>query len=415
MPPSFSSSSQLHIHVSAQDRPGILAETLAFIVQTGWNVVDIKQFVFNGLLNLSILLDGCDESRILSLREELSAYAEQMDFKVTVYPWKTATRPDAPYAHRSVVTLLCDSIPSSGFQEITRIFAELDINILRIEQLDSGDVHALEFVIGTREAHSSEEVLDALVKFKEHYGVDIAVQEETYFRRNKRLIVLDADMTFLQCEVIDELGKLGGVGDKIAAITRQAMNGEMDFKSALLKRVQLLKGLPTEKLQQLSNSLPLTPGAESLVNILKYLGYKIALVSGGFQFFIDKIRDDYGLDYGVANQLKIENGKVSGELEGQIIDAEAKEKTLVALAEKEGFSLRQVVAVGDGANDIKMLARAGLGIAFNAKPMVQRHARASINQSNLKLILYFLGINGKDLQELDEAVRSGKTQSWPNG
>ena len=415
MPPFFSSSSQLHIHISAQDRPGILAETLAFIVQTGWNVVDIKQFVFNGLLNLSILLDGCDDRRILPLREALSAYAEKMDFKVTVYPWETATRPDAPYAHRSVVTLLCDSIPSSGFQEITRIFSKLDINILRIELLDSGDVHALEFVIGTRKAHSSEEVLDALVKFKENYGVDIAVQEETYFRRNKRLIVLDADMTFLQCEVIDELGKLAGVGDKIAAITRQAMNGEMDFKSALLKRVQLLKGLPTEKLQQLSNSLPLTPGAESLVNILKYLGYKIALVSGGFQFFIDKIRDDYGLDYGVANQLKIENGKVSGELEGQIIDAKAKEKTLVALAEKEGFSLRQVVAVGDGANDIKMLARAGLGIAFNAKPMVQRHARASINQSNLKLILYFIGINGKDLQELDEAVSSGKTQSWPNG
>ena len=203
--------------------------------------------------------------------------------------------------------------------------------------MDSGDVHALEFVIGTRKAHSSEEVLDALVKFKENYGVDIAVQEETYFRRNKRLIVLDADMTFLQCEVIDELGNLAGVGDKIAAITRQAMNGEMDFKSALLKRVQLLKGLPTEKLQQLSNSLPLTPGAESLVNILKYLGYKIALVSGGFQFFIDKIRDDYGLDYGVANQLKIENGKVSGELEGQIIDAKAKKKLWLPLQKKRGF------------------------------------------------------------------------------
>ena len=413
MPPFFSSSSQLHIHISAQDRPGILAEALAFIVQTGWNVVDIKQFVFNGLLNLSILLDGCDDRRILPLREALSAYAEKMDFKVTVYPWETATRPDAPYAHRSVVTLLCDSIPSSGFQEITRIFSKLDINILRIEQLDSGDVHALEFVIGTRKAHSSEEVLDALVKFKENYGVDIAVQEETYFRRNKRLIVLDADMTFLQCEVIDELGKLAGVGDKIAAITRQAVNGEMDFKSALLKRVKLLKGLPIEKLHQLSDSLPLTPGAESLVNILKYLGYKIALVSGGFHFFIDKIRDSYGLDYGVANQLKIENGKVSGELEGQIIDAEAKEKPLVALAEKEGFSLRQVVAVGDGANDIKMLARAGLGIAFNAKPLVQRHARASINQSNLKLILYFMGINGQELQELDEVVRGGKIQSWP--
>lgn len=409
MPPS---SSQLHIHISAQDRPGILAETLTFIVETGCNVVDIKQFVFNGLLNLSILLDGCDDGRIQPLREELSAYAKKMDFKATVYPWETSTRPDAPYAHRSVVTLLCDSIPSAGFLEITQIFADLDINILRIEQLDSGDVHALEFVIGTREIHSSEEVLDALVKFKEKYEVDIAVQEETYFRRNKRLIVLDADMTFLQCEVIDELGKLAGVGEEMAKITSQAMNGEIDFKSALLQRVKLLKGLPVESLHQLSNSLPLTPGAETLVKILKYLGYKIALVSGGFQFFIDKIRDNYGLDYGFANRLKIENGLVSGELEGQIIDAEAKEKTLISLAEKEGFSLRQVVAVGDGANDIKMLARAGLGIAFNAKPIVQRQARASINQSDLKLILYFLGINGKDLEELDQVVSEGKVQSW---
>ena len=359
------SSSQLHIHISAQDRPGILAETLAFIVETGWNVVDIKQFVFNGLLNLSILLDGCDESRILPLREALSAYAEKMNFKATVYPWETATRPDAPYGHRSVVTLLCESMPSAGFLEITQIFAELDINILRIEQLDSGDVHALEFIIGTREAHSSEEVLNALVKFKENYGVDIAVQEETYYRRNKRLIVLDADMTFLQCEVIDELGKLAGLGPEMAAITHQAMSGEMDFKSALLKRVKLLKGLPVESLHQLSNSLPLTPGAESLVKILRHLGYKIALVSGGFQFFIDKIRDSYGLDYGIANQLKIVDGKVSGELEGEIIDAEAKERTLVSLAEREGFSLRQVVAVGDGANDIKMLAQAGLCLAFD--------------------------------------------------
>ncbi|MBC8286624.1 MAG: phosphoserine phosphatase SerB [Nitrospinae bacterium] len=401
------SSRQLHIHVSAQDRPGILAETLTFIVQAGCNVVDIKQFVFNGLLNLSILLDDCDPSRVLPLREALSVYAEKMDFKATIYPWEMATRPDAPYAHRSVVTLLCGAMPSVGFQEITQIFAELDINILRIEQLDSGDVHVLEFVIGTRKAHSSEEVLNALVKFKENYGVDIAVQEETYFRRNKRLIVLDADMTFLQCEVIDELGKLAGVGEEMSRITHQAMSGEIDFESALRKRVGLLKGLSVESLHQLSNSLPLTPGAESLVKILKHLGYKIALVSGGFQFFIDKICDTYGLDYGIANQLKIESGKVSGELEGPIIDAEGKERSLVFLAEKEGFSLRQVVAVGDGANDIKMLARAGLGIAFNAKPIVQRQAQASINHSDLRLILYFLGISGGDLQELDELVGGG--------
>ena len=289
----------------------------------------------------------------------------------------------------------------------------MDINILRIEQLDSGDIHVLEFIIGTRKAHSTEDVLNALVLFKENNRVDIAVQEETYFRRNKRLIVFDADMTFLQCEVIDELGKLVGQGEKISSITRQAMSGKMDFKSALRKRVACLKGLPVKALTELSENLPLTSGAEHLVQILKHLGYKIALVSGGFDYFINKLCQRYDLDYGIANQLKIENGEVTGELEGEIIDAQAKENALVSLAKKEGFSLREVVAVGDGANDIKMLAKDGLGIAFNAKPIVQRQAQASINLHDLKLILYFLGINGIDLQELNESVEKGITQPWP--
>jgi len=402
--------SSLHIQITAHDRPGILAETLAFIVDVGWKVVDIKQFVFNGMLNLSILLDEDDESLISPLREALAAYAEKRDYKVAIYPWKQ--EPDSPYPHRSVVTLLCASFPSSAFLEITKTFADLDINILRIEQLDSGDILVLEFVIGTREAHSTEDVLNALVRFKENYRVDIAVQEETYFRRNKRLIVFDADMTFLQCEVIDELGKLAGQGERMARITRQAMSGEMDFKSALRERVAILKGLPVSALEQLSDNLPLTSGAENLVRILKHLGYKIALVSGGFDFFIGKLCNRYELDYGVANQLKIENGVVTGELEGEIIDAQAKENALVSLAEKEGFSLRQVVAVGDGANDIKMLAKAGLGIAFNAKPIVQRQAQASINLHDLKLILYFLGINGVELQELNKIVGKGTMLSW---
>ena len=300
-----------------------------------------------------------------------------------------------------------------GPEKINTLFNYLDINILRIEQLDSGDIHVLEFIIGTRKAHSTEDVLNALVLFKENNRVDIAVQEETYFRRNKRLIVFDADMTFLQCEVIDELGKLAGQGEKISNITRQAMSGKMDFKSALRERVRLLKGLPEKALEELSDNLPLTSGAENLVRILKHLGYKIALVSGGFDYFINKLCQRYDLDYGIANQLKIENGLVTGELEGEIIDAQAKENILISLAKKEGFSLRQVVAVGDGANDIKMLAKAGLGIAFNAKPIVQRQAQASINLHDLKLILYFLGINRVDLQELNEAVEKGVMQSWP--
>ncbi len=395
-------SSQLHIHISMEDRPGILAEALEAVVRHDWNVLDIKQFVFNGLLNLSILLDSDDPRAVEPLRQALKEYGEKAGLKIGIFPWEKGNRPEAPYKHRSVVTLLGANIESAVLMELTQTFAQKGINILRIEQLDYGDQHVIEFVIGTLEVHSSVDVLNALVKFKKKFQVDIAVQDDTLFRRNKRLIVFDADMTFLQCEVIDELGKLAGAGEKMAAITHQAMNGELDFKEALEERVRLLRGLPVEKLDELYERIPLTPGALDLVNILKYLNYKIAIVSGGFQFFIDKLRQKYALDYGFANQLKIENGKVTGELEGEVIDGLSKERILVSLAEKEGFTLKQVVAVGDGANDIHMLARAGLGIAFNAKPIVQKHARASINRSNLELILYFLGYNGKDLQELRE-------------
>ncbi len=388
-----------------EDRPGILAETLESIVRCEWNILDIKQFVFNGLLNLSILLDGNDARAIDPLRKVLNEYGERCGLKIGIYPWEKENRPDAPYKHRSVVTLLGASIKSSGLLELTRTLALKDINILRIEQLDYIDQHVMEFVIGTRQSHSSIDVLNALMPFKENFQVDLAVQDDSLFRRNKRLIVFDADMTFLQCEVIDEMGKLAGKGTRMAQITQSAMNGEMDFTEALVQRVKLLRGLPREKLDELFERVPLTPGASDLVAILKYLGYKIAIVSGGFQFFIDKLKNKYGLDYGFANNLKIENGKVTGELEGEIIDAEAKERILISLAEKEGFTLKQVVAVGDGANDIHMLARAGLGIAFNAKPIVQKHAHASINRSNLELILYFLGYNGKDLQELRELVK----------
>ena len=188
-------------------------------------------------------------------------------------------------------------------------------------------------------------------------------------------------------------------------ITVQAMNGEMEFSEALKQRVKLLSGLPVSKLYELLPRIPMTPGAETLVRILKHLGYKIAIVSGGFQFFIDKLRDKYGLDYGFANRLEIENDVLTGEIEGEIINACGKERLLISLAEKEGFSLKQVVAVGDGANDIYMLAAAGLGIAFNAKPIVQQHVQASINISNLELILYFLGISGKELKELREITQ----------
>jgi len=395
---------QIHILITGPDRPGILADALDAIVRYECLVVDIKQFVFNGLLNLSILLESKNPQALEDLQQSLKEYGMEAGMKVGAYPMDPERRPQAPYKHRSVVTLLGQKIGPVALQELTRTLADLDINIIRIEQLDYEDHHVLEMVIGARQVMTNVDILTALLHFKENFDVDIAVQEDTLFHRNKRLIVLDADMTFLQCEVIDELGKLAGVGEPLAAITEKAVNGDIDFTTALKQRVKLLKGLTVSQMEQLYETLPLTPGAEELVRILQHLNYKIAIVSGGFQFFISRLVEKYRLDYGFANQLQIQDGKVTGEVAGDIIDARAKEKILVSLAEQEGFSLQQVVAVGDGANDIHMLARAGLGIAFNAKPIVQQHAQASISTYNLELILYFLGISGEELKEIRKVM-----------
>ncbi|MDH5458471.1 MAG: phosphoserine phosphatase SerB [Nitrospinota bacterium] len=398
------STEQIHIHISGSDHPGILAEALETIVSHDCQVVDIKQFVFNGMLNLSILLESKNPQALAGLRGSLNTYGAQTGMKVAAYPWDSEHRPEAPYKHRLVVTILGQKIGPVALQAITRILADLDINIIRIEQLDYEDHHVIEIVIGAKQVMTNVEILAALLQFKENFDVDIAVQEDTLFRRNKRLIVLDADMTFLQCEVIDEMGKLAGVGEQLMGITEKAMEGEIDFTTALKQRVALLKGLTVEQLEQLYDNLPITPGAAELVRILQHLNYKIAIVSGGFQFFISKLKEKYQLDYGFANQLQIVDGEVTGEVEGELIDAQAKANILVSLAEKERFSLKQVVAVGDGANDIHMLAKAGLGIAFNAKPIVQQHAQASISIYNLELILYFLGISGGELKELRKAM-----------
>ena len=403
---------QIHIQISSTDRPGILAEVLESVVAFNWDVLDIKQFVFNGLLNLSLLLGSNKSNSISGLQGSLDEWAGENGVALQVLPWKKGFRPEAPYKYRSVVTLLGPSLSSAVFHHLTQTFSSRDINILRIEQLDYSDHHVIEVVIGSKEDHSTVDILNALVKFKEKFSVDIAVQEDTMFRRNKRLIVFDADMTFLQCEIIDELGIIAGAGNRMKEITQRAMNGDLDFKFALCERVKLLAGLSVLKLEELYERIPITPGAEDLVRILQYLGYRIGIVSGGFQFFIDRIKNTYKLDYGISNQLEIVDDKLTGRVIGDVVDARAKERAVMSIAKKEGFSLKQVVAVGDGANDIHMLARAGLGIAFNAKSLVQRHANAGINQSNLELILYFLGVSGKELQELREASKSSPKSSW---
>lgn len=232
----------------------------------------------------------------------------------------------------------------------------------------------------------------ALLELTHRHDVDVAFQHDNVYRRNRRLVAFDMDSTLINAEVIDELAKLAGVGEQVQAITESAMRGELDFQASFRKRVSLLKGLPAAALQQVVETVPLMDGAERLTSTLRRLGYKTAVLSGGFTFVGRELQRRLGIDYLHANELDIADGAVTGEVRGDIVDGGRKAHYLTELARAEGLSMEQVIAVGDGANDLPMLRLAGLGIAFRAKPLVRQSARQSISTMGLDGILYLLGV-----------------------
>jgi phosphoserine phosphatase len=229
------------------------------------------------------------------------------------------------------------------------------------------------------------------------HDIDIAFQHDNVYRRTRRLVAFDMDSTLIQVEVIDELAKEAGVGEEVAKITESAMRGEIDFPSAFRKRVALLKGLPEDSLARVAERIPLTDGAERLMSTLKRLGYKTAILSGGFSYFGKKLQEKLGFDYLYANELDIVDGVVTGEITSEIVDGQVKARRLREIAEREGLSLEQCIAVGDGANDLPMIGLAGLGIAFRAKPLVRETARQAISTLGLDGILYLIGVRDRDL------------------
>jgi phosphoserine phosphatase len=307
---------------------------------------------------------------------------------------------------RHIITLLARRISAEHIAKVTEVAARYDLNIDNISRL-SGRVSidaveeesskaCVEFSVRDMSADEAE-VRATLLALASELGVDIAFQRDDIYRRNRRLVVFDMDSTLIEAEVIDELAKEAGVGDQVSEITEAAMRGEIDFNESFKRRVALLEGLDESVLEGIAQRLKMTEGAEQLMSQLKRTGYKTAILSGGFTYFAKFLQKRLGFDYIHANELDIQDGKVTGKVVGTVVNGERKAELLREIAAKEGVSLEQTIAVGDGANDLPMLSIAGLGIAFRAKPLVRENAKQSISTLGLDGILYLIGFRDRDV------------------
>ena len=385
------------VHVSGHDQPGVTAALMTHLADAGAEVLDVELITVRGRLHLSVLITATTERPLF---KELLLMGWERGFHVDfepvdpVEPGHQAPR-KAPWF---AVTVLGNPLGSGAMAAVTGAIAAHGSNIERITCLARYPVTAYELIISTTDIGP---IREQLVLHSRRLRFDVAVQPAGLQRRAMRLVALDVDSTLIQDEVIELLADEAGCGDEVARITAAAMAGELDFEQALRARVALLAGMEEAVLERARARLRLTPGARTFVRTLKRLGFVTMIVSGGFTHFTDALRDELGLDYAFANRLEIRDGKLTGRLEGPVVDRRRKAEILAEVALREGLELHQTVAVGDGANDLDMLAAAGLGIAFNAKPIVADAADTALNVPYLDAVLFVLGIRRDDMEAAD--------------
>jgi phosphoserine phosphatase len=394
------------IHFSGPDAPGQTAELTGILAHYDVSILDIGQAVVHESLSLGMLLEVAP-GILGSLKSELLNRAHELGLAVRFKPvprgalnhWMQGLH------HRHfLITMLGRSITAQQLARVSAIIAAHGMNVDRIERLSDQLSAGAEPVNACIELNVSGDPSRELAMRAEFLAtaqelfIDIAFQRESIFRRNRRLFAFDMDSTLIQGEVIDELAKMAGAGDSVAQITAAAMRGEINFDESFTRRVALLKGLDANRLPGLFEAIPLADGAERLIRTLKLLGYKTAILSGGFTFFAHHLQRCLGIDYVHANELEIADGAVTGRVRAPIVNGARKAQLLGEIAAREGISLEQVVAVGDGANDIPMLNLAGMGIAYRAKPLVQQKADHSISCLGLDGLLYLIGVRDRDLQ-----------------
>ena len=401
---------QILIRITGQDRPGLTAAVMGILARYNARILDIGQADIHSTLSLGILI-RIDDTHSGQVMKELLFKAEELNVNIGFAPISDdeyESWVDHQGKNRYILTVIGRSLSAKQIAAATKIIAEQGLNIDFIRRMTGRmsikyperNVRAcIEFSL--RGTPKDRELMQSkLMHLASEQEIDFSFQRDDMYRRMRRLICFDMDSTLIQTECIDELAARAGVGDKVKAITERAMRGEIDFKESFTERVALLKGLDVSVMQDIAEHMPITEGADRLMSVLKRCGYKIAILSGGFTFFGEQLRRRYGIDYVYANELEIdENGKLTGRYVGDIVDGKRKAELLKLIAQVEQVNLAQTIAVGDGANDLPMIAEAGLGIAFHAKPRVKATAQQSINNIGLDGVLYFLGFKDSYLGE----------------
>ncbi|MDF1547570.1 MAG: phosphoserine phosphatase SerB [Bacteroidales bacterium] len=396
------------LNITGEDKCGVTATLTGILAENDVNILDIGQAVIHDDLGLGILFEVPEKDESSPILKELlfKAYELGITIKFTPIPvedyeeWVNQQGKD-----RYIVTLLSRKLKAVHLAKVTAVIAEQGLNIDFISrlsgrpELNNGDKNTrsvVEFSVrGT--PNDLGKVKRDFTAIAGEQGIDIAFQADNIFRRNRRLVCFDMDSTLIQTEVIDELAHRAGVGEEVSAITESAMRGEIDFSESFIKRVSLLKGLDESVMKDIAENLPITEGAERLFKTLKQYGYKTAILSGGFNYFGNHLKNKLGIDYVFANELEIVDGKLTGKHLNEIVDGQRKAELLKLLAFKEDIHLEQVIAVGDGSNDLPMLQLAGLGIAFHAKPKVKESAKNAISNIGLDALLYLLGFRDREI------------------